>query len=84
MLKTFFSDGNLTWLSGFFFEGDYPLVWQLMFVNGLALVVFVIMKMAGHTTIRNPQGLRMLFWAVISTNILLVMNKDFRFIGFLA
>ena len=84
MLKTFFSDGNLTWLAGFFFEGDYPLAWQLVIVNVLALTVFVIMKMAGHTTIKNPQGLRMLFWTAICTNVLLVMNKDFRFIGFLA
>lgn len=84
MIKTLLSDGNLTWLSGFFFEGDYPLALQLGIVNALAFIVLVVMKIAGRSATMNPQTSRLLFWTIISTNVLLVMNKDYRFIGFLA
>lgn len=84
MIKTLFSDGNLTWLSSFFFEGDYPLAVQLSIINVLACIIFLSMKAAGRTSVRKSQTSRMLFWTVISINVVLVMNKDYRFIGFLA
>jgi len=84
MIKTLFSDGNLTWLSAFFFEGDYPLALQLGIINVLAFTVFLVMKAAGRTSVRKSQTSRLLFWMVISANVVLVMNKDYRFIGFLA
>lgn len=84
MIKTLFSDGNLTWLSTFFFDGDYPLALQLLIINVLALTIFVVMKTAGRSAVRRPQTSRLLFWTVMSANVLLVMNKDFRFVGFLA
>ena len=84
MIKTLISDGNLTWLSTFFLDGDYPLLLQLGVVNVLAVIIYLVMQVAGRPSVRNQHTSRTLFWMIISANIFLVMNKDYRFIGFLA
>lgn len=84
MIKTLFSDGNLSWMSAFFFEGDYPLALQLGIINTLAVIVFVVMRTTARPAVRHSQITRLLTWIFISANVLLVLNKDHRFIGFLA
>ena len=84
MIKTLLSDGNLSWMYAFFFEGDYPLVLQLGIINALAVIVLVVMRAAVRPAVRNSQIARMLSWVFILANVLLVLNKDHRFIAFLA
>jgi len=84
MIKNLFSDGNLSWLSAFFLEGDYPLALQLGIINALAIIAFVVMRTAGRRAVRKSQITRLFSWIIISANVLLVLNKDHRFIGFLA
>ncbi len=84
MIKTLISDGNLTWLSTFFLDGDYPLLLQLSVVNGLAVIIYFVMQAIGRANVRHQHTSRTLFWMIISANVFLVMNKDYRFIGFLA
>ena len=84
MIKTLISDGNLTWLSTFFLGGDYPLLLQLGVINVLAIIIYVVMQATGRASVRHQHTSRTLFWTIISANIFLVMNKDYRFIGFLA
>ena len=84
MLNTLFSDGNMNWMYAFFFEGHYPLALQLGIINALCVIAIVLLRALPVETAQDPRFLRVFTWLIIAANVLLVLNKDHHFVGFLA
>ncbi len=84
MFNTMFSDGNLNWMYGFFFAGNYPLALQLGIINALCVIALVLLRALPVEAAHDPRFVRGFTWLIIATNVLLVLNKDHRFVGFLA
>ena len=84
MLKTLFSDGNLNWMHAFFFAGNYPLALQLGIINALCLIAVILMRSLPVDAAQNPRFTRVFGWLIVAANVLLVLNKDHHFVGFLA
>ncbi len=84
MLNTLFSDGNLNWMYAFFFGGKYPLALQLGIINALCVIAIILMRSLHVEAAQAPRFTRIFGWLIVATNVLLVLNKDHRFVGFLA
>ncbi len=84
MLNTLFSDGSSHWMHVFFFGGHYPLALQLGVINALSVIAIVLMRALPADTVRDPRFSRLFGWLIVAANVLLVLNKDHRFVGFLA
>lgn len=84
MLKTLFSTRDLDWMYAFFFEGAYPLALQLGIINALCIIAIVLMRSLPVQAAQNPGFTRIFGWSIVAANILLILNKDHRFVGFLA
>ena len=84
MLNTLFSDGNLNWMYAFFFAGSYPLALQLGIINALCVIAIILMRSLPVEAAQGPRFTRVFGWLIVAANVLLVLNKDHRFVGFLA
>jgi hypothetical protein len=84
MLNTLFSDGNLNWMYAFFFGGKYPLALQLGIINALCVIAIILMRSLPVEAAQAPRFTRVFGWLIVATNVLLVLNKDHRFVSFLA
>ena len=84
MFKTLFSDGNSNWLYAFFFEGAYPLALQLGIINALCVIAIVLLRAYPGHAAQSPRFSRIFSGLIITANVFLVLNKDHRFVGFLA
>ncbi len=84
MLRTLFSTRDLDWMYAFFFEGTYPLALQLGIINALCVIAVVLMRSLPVQAAQEPRFARTFGWSIVAVNILLVLNKDHRFVGFLA
>ena len=84
MFNTLFSDGNLNWMYSFFFAGNYPLALQLGIINALCVIAIILMRSLPVESVQDPRFTRVFDWLIVAANVLLVLNKDHRFVGFLA
>lgn len=84
MLNTLFSDGNQNWMYAFFFGGNYPLALQLGIINALCVIAVVLMRSLPVEAAQDPRFTRVFGWSIVAANVLLILNKDHRFVGFLA
>ncbi len=84
MFNTLFSDGNLNWMYSFFFSGYYPLALQLGVINALCVIAIILLRALPVEAAQDPRFSRGFAWMIIAANVLLVLNKDHHFVGFLA
>lgn len=84
MLKTMLSTRDLNWMYAFFFEGTYPLAVQLGVINALCVIAVILMRSLRVEAAQGPRFMRIFGWSIIAANVLLVLNKDHHFVGFLA
>jgi len=84
MLNTLFSDGNLNWMYAFFFGGSYPLALQLGVINALCVIAVILMRSLPVEAAQDTRSTRIFGWLIVAANVLLVLNKDHHFVGFLA
>ncbi|MEO1161847.1 MAG: hypothetical protein AAFW74_15605 [Pseudomonadota bacterium] len=71
-------------MNAFFFGGSYPLALQLGIINALCVIAIVLMRALPVEAAHDPRFTRIFAWLIIAANVLLVLNKDHRFVGFLA
>ncbi|MEO9877682.1 MAG: hypothetical protein ABJM26_01260 [Anderseniella sp.] len=71
-------------MHAFFFGGNYPLALQLGVINALCVIAVILMRSLPVEAAQDPRSTRIFGWLIVAANVLLVLNKDHHFVGFLA